>query len=51
MENNGGWMRPAHVEIQVLPAIETAGLAKEEMKELPARTRALIAEKLQKTEK
>lgn len=46
MENNGGWMKPGHVEIRILPAIETAGLAREEQKALPARCQALILEQL-----
>ncbi len=48
MENNGGWMKPAHVTIQILPAIETEALSREELKELPQRTARLIGEQLQK---
>ena len=42
MENNGGWMKPAHVTIHILPPIETGDLSREELKELPQRTAALI---------
>ena len=46
MENNGGWMRPAHVTIRILPPIETQGLSKEEIRALPERTAALIEQNL-----
>lgn len=46
MENNGMWMKPAHVTIRILPAIQTADLTKEEIKALPEQTAALIAANL-----
>ena len=42
MENNGGWMKPAHVTIHILPPIETGDLSREELKALPQCTAALI---------
>lgn len=42
MEQNGNWIRPAAVRLTVLPPVETAGLTKEEIKELPEHVRALI---------
>ena len=35
-------MKPAHVTIHILPPIETGDLSREELKELPQRTAALI---------
>ena len=46
MEDNGGWMKPAHVRIEILPPIETEGLDRQALKALPGRTEALIREKL-----
>ncbi len=46
MENNGMWMKPAHVTIRILPAIQTAELSKEELKALPERTAELIGANL-----
>ena len=46
MEDNGGWMKPAHVRIEILPPIETEGLDRQALKALPSRTEALIREKL-----
>lgn len=42
MENNGGWMRPAHVTIAILPPIETAGLGREAVRALPEQARGQI---------
>ena len=42
MENNGGWMKPTHVTIQILPPIETGAMSREQLKELPQQTAALI---------
>ena len=46
MENNGGWMKPAHVTIRILPPIETAELDRQQLKELPEQTAQLIGSKL-----
>src|SRR5699024_6688058 len=42
MENNGGWMKPTHVTIQILHPIETGAMSREQLKELPQQTAALI---------
>ena len=31
MENNGGWMKPTHVTIQILPAIEIGAMTREQL--------------------
>ena len=46
MENNGGWMKPTHVTIRILPPVPTAGLSREEQKQLPGRTASLLLEAL-----
>lgn len=46
MEDNGGWMRPAHVTIRILPAIETEGMPKDQAKALPNQVAQLIAANL-----
>lgn len=43
MEANGNRMKPANVKIRILPVIDTAGLSKEELKEIPDKVYALIA--------
>lgn len=40
--NSGKWIRPGHVILTVLPAIETADLDKQEQRALPERVRAEI---------
>lgn len=43
MEDNGGyWMRPGHVTIKILPAIETSDLTREQLKELPGQVQEQI---------
>lgn len=42
MEGNGGWIRPASVRVTILPPVETAGLSREEKKELPQRLRRML---------
>lgn len=49
MENNGMWMKPAHVTIRILPPIQTAQLSKEEQKALPETTAAMILANLGQT--
>ena len=45
--NATGWLiRPCEVTVTIHPAIETAGLGREELRELPARTRDVIASAL-----
>ncbi len=45
--NPTGWLiRPCEVTVTIHPAIETAGLGREELRELPARTRDVIASAL-----
>lgn len=46
MENNGGWMKPAHITVDILPAIDTAGMDKDAQRALPEAVQKLIAEKL-----
>ncbi|MEG1925989.1 MAG: lysophospholipid acyltransferase family protein [Ruthenibacterium sp.] len=46
MEANGNWMRPAHVNITILPPIATAALTREEQKALPQKVAQMIAEYL-----
>ncbi len=47
MENNRFWMmKPAHVTVRIMPAIETAGMSREEIKELPERTAQIIQSNL-----
>lgn len=46
MEQNGGKVKPAFVTMTIHPPIETAGLSKEELNELPERVKAIIASKL-----
>lgn len=47
MENNRFWlMKPAHVTVRILPAIETAGMSRDEVKELPERTAQIIQSNL-----
>ncbi len=48
MEANGNLMRPAHVNIHILPPVETANLDRAAQKELPAQVAAMIAETKQK---
>ena len=43
MENHHMLMTPAHVTIRVLPPIETEGLSKEQLRELPRQAAAAIA--------
>ena len=42
MEDNGYWMHPTHVTIRILPAIETEGMSKDEIKELPGKVQQLV---------
>lgn len=43
MENNGFyWMKPGKVTVHILPAVETAGLSKEEQKLLPDKVRDIL---------
>ena len=51
MENNGGWMKPTHVTIRILPPVPTAGLSREEQKQLPGRTASLLLEALRPMQK
>ncbi|MCI8652742.1 MAG: 1-acyl-sn-glycerol-3-phosphate acyltransferase [Angelakisella sp.] len=44
MEANHMWIKPAAVKVQVLEAIPTAGMSREESKEIGERVRGLIAE-------
>lgn len=45
--NPTGWLiRPCEVTVTIHPAIETAGLGREELRELPSRTRDVIASAL-----
>ncbi len=44
MEANHMWIKPAAVRVQVLEAIPTAGMSREESKEIGERVRGLIAE-------
>ena len=43
MEGNGGWIRPAAVRVTILPPVETAGLSREEKRQLPQRLARLLA--------
>ncbi|MEG1380930.1 MAG: lysophospholipid acyltransferase family protein [Ruthenibacterium sp.] len=43
MEANGNWMRPAHVNIMILPPVATANLTREEQKILPQQIAQQIA--------
>lgn len=47
MENNGGWMKPTHVTVHILPPIATAELSKEEIRVLPERVQAIIRQELE----
>lgn len=49
MEGNGGKVKPATVELYIHPAIETAGLSKEELNALPETVQSIIASKLPHT--
>ncbi|EJX04049.1 hypothetical protein EVA_07840, partial [gut metagenome] len=40
-------MHPGHVVVRILPPIETEGLSRAEIKELPERTRKLILKNLE----
>lgn len=44
MEANHMWIKPAAVKVQVLEAIPTAGMSREESKEIGERVRGLVAE-------
>ena len=46
MENNGGWMKPTHVTIRILPSIPTDGLSREQLRQLPEQTADIILENL-----
>ena len=48
MEANGNLMCPAHVNIHILPSVETANLDRTAQKELPVQIAAMIAENKQK---
>lgn len=41
MEANRNWIRPAHVVVEILPAIPTADMSREEQKDLNSRLRGL----------
>lgn len=47
MENHHMLMHPGHVVIRILPPIETEGLSRAEIKELPEKTRELILQNLE----
>ncbi|WP_312640466.1 lysophospholipid acyltransferase family protein [Hydrogenoanaerobacterium sp.] len=42
MEANGNWIRPAEVNVKILPPVFTEGLSKEDAKDLPEQVRSLI---------
>jgi 1-acyl-sn-glycerol-3-phosphate acyltransferase len=42
MELHHGWMHPTHVNVAILPPIETAGLSRTQRKELPGQVAAQI---------
>lgn len=42
MENNHYLMHPSAIEVHILPAIDSSGMTKDELKELPDKVRALI---------
>ena len=48
MENNGGWMKPTHVTIQILSPISTMDMDKEQLRQIPQLTQQKILEQLQK---
>lgn len=48
MENNGGWMKPTHVTIQILSPISTMNMDKEQLRQIPQLTQQKILEQLQK---
>ena len=50
MENNGGWMRPAHVTITILPPVETAGMDRQAVRALPEQVRGRIEAALNRKE-
>lgn len=43
MEANGGLMKPAHVNVTILPPVPTAGLDRAQLKQLPGQVAGLIA--------
>ena len=43
MEANGGLMKPAHVNVTILPPVPTAGLDRAQLKQLPEQVAGLIA--------
>lgn len=43
MEANGGLMKPAHVNVTILPPVSTAGLDRAQLKQLPEQVAGLIA--------
>lgn len=45
MEKNNYWIKPAKVEVHVLPSVETAELSREEIKALGEHLRSVIEEK------
>jgi len=47
IEANNGWVVPAHVRVTIHPAIETANLKNEELKNLPTKVREIIASALE----
>lgn len=47
MEDNGGWMKPAHVMVEILPAIETAGLDRAALKALPQQVEDQVRARLE----
>ena len=50
MENNGGWMHPAHVTITILPPVETAGMDRQAVRALPEEIRGRIEAALHQKE-
>ena len=48
MENNGGWMKPTHITIEILPSMSTAGLTREEIKQLPNQIEEKLRDQLAK---
>ncbi|MGI6031484.1 MAG: lysophospholipid acyltransferase family protein [Eubacteriales bacterium] len=47
MEANGNWIKPAHVQVRILPPVETEGLSREELGELCSQVQQSIEQQLE----
>ncbi len=46
MEKNNYWIKPAKVQVKILPPVETKGLSREEVKGLGEQLRQMVAQAL-----